>query len=445
MLNALRAAVVTVLLMLNALVGRLDAQVNSDWKEPFPPFRIAGNLYYVGSKGLANYLITTPRGHILINSDLESSVPLLRASVEKLGFKFRDIRILLISHAHWDHDGGSAAIKKITGAKYMVMDADVPVVESGGKADFHYGNVPASLYPPTKVNRVLHDGDEVKLGGATLVAHLTPGHTKGCTTWTMKVKDAGKIYDVVIVGSPNVNPGYRLVDNSSYPKIESDYERTFRVLKSLPVDIFLGAHGSYFDMETKYARLQGGAATPFIDPAGYKAYVLDRERAFRTELAKQKATMMDTSIVAIFKDSGSARVFSAEGQSFRVPEQRQALRALLKKERDLWQAGKPRDYRFLLRVGCFCPGPRGWLAIEARSGQPLRAWDRTGKSAALSDWNTFSIDGLYDNLERTTDRNAVVQIAFDPRWHFPRYVRTTVLPGPDAWSITEVRALRPVR
>jgi len=274
-----------------ASASSLRAQVSPDWTEPFPPFRIAGNLYYVGSKGLANYLITTPQGHILINSDLESSVPLIRASVEKLGFKFGDIRILLISHAHWDHDGGSAEIKRLTGAKYMVMDGDVSVVESGGKTDFQYGNQPASLYPPAKVDRVLHDGDEVQLGGVTLVAHLTPGHTKGCTTWTMTVEESGKLYDVVIIGSPNVNEGYKLVDNASYPEIESDYERTFRVLKSLPVDFFLGAHGSYFDLETKYARLKEGGASPFIDAPGYKRYVADREAAFRTELARQKAEL----------------------------------------------------------------------------------------------------------------------------------------------------------
>ena len=271
--------------------GNACAQTSPDWTAPFPPFRIAGNLYYVGSKGLANYLITTPQGHILINSDLEESVPLIRASVEKLGFKFNDIRILLISHAHWDHDAGSAAIKTLTGAKYMVMDGDVPVVESGGKADFEYGNKAAMLYPPAKVDRVLHDGDEVKLGGATLVAHLTPGHTKGCTTWTMKVEEAGKTYDVVIIGSPNVNDGYKLVGNSAYPEIASDYERTFRVLSSLPVDFFLGAHGSYFDLDTKYARMKEGAVLPFIDPVGYKSYVTDREKAFRTELAKQKAAI----------------------------------------------------------------------------------------------------------------------------------------------------------
>ena len=272
-----------------SIVSPLRAQSNPDWTEPFPPFHIAGNLYYVGSKDLAIYLVTTPRGHILINSGLVSSVPLIRTSVEKLGFKFNDIRILLISHAHWDHDGGSAEIKTLTGATYMVMDADVPVVESGGKTDFQYGNASASLYPPTRVDRALHDGDEVKLGSTTLVARLTPGHTKGCTTWTMKVSEAGKIYDVVIIGSPNVNEGYRLVMNSSYPEIEADFEKTFRVLKSLPVDIFLGAHGSYFDMTTKYARMKEAGTNPFIDPEGYTSYITDREKAYRTELAKQKA------------------------------------------------------------------------------------------------------------------------------------------------------------
>src|SRR5258705_5765579 len=173
----------------------------------------------------------------------------------------------------------------------MVMDGDVSVVESGGQTAFQSGNNPATLYPSDKVDRVLHDGDEVKLGGATLVAHLTPGHTKGCTTWTMKVDEAGKTYDVVIIGSPNVNEGYKLVGNSSYPEIASDYERTFQVLKSLPVDFFLGAHGAYFDLETKYARLRAGATSPFIDPAGSKSYLADREKAFRTELARQRAAI----------------------------------------------------------------------------------------------------------------------------------------------------------
>src|SRR5882724_9752407 len=260
----------------------------NDWTEPFPAFRIAGNLYYVGSKGLANYLITTPQGHILINSDLEENVPLIRASVEKLGFKFSDIKVLIISHGHWDHAAGSDAIKKLTGAKYMVMDADVSVVESGGKTDFQYGNDPALLYRPAKVDRVLHDGDEVKLGGTVLVAHLTPGHTKGCTTWTMQVTERGKTYNVVILGSPNVNPGYKLVDNKAYPEIAEDYERMWRVLKSLPCDILLGAHGSYFGLDEKYPLMKGEGANPFVDPSGYKKYVAQKEQEFRTELAKQK-------------------------------------------------------------------------------------------------------------------------------------------------------------
>lgn len=283
-LSILAGAIVAVISFASALYS----QSNADWTEPFPPFKIAGNLYYVGSKGLANYLITTPQGHILINSDLEQNVPLIRASVEQLGFKFTDIKILLISHAHWDHNAASDTIKKQTGAKYMVMDADVSVVESGGKTDFQYANVASALYPPTNVDRVLHDGDEVRLDGAVLVARLTPGHTKGCTTWTMKVQEGGKTYNVVIVGSPNVNPGYKLVNNGAYPQIVTDYERMFQVLKSLPCDIFLGAHGSYFDLEGKYARLKENA-TAFIDPEGYKKYVADREQAFKREFAKQRA------------------------------------------------------------------------------------------------------------------------------------------------------------
>lgn len=285
----MRVSIQALLLFVTSATS-IFAQANPGWLEPFPPFRIAGNLYYVGSKGLASFLVTTPQGNILINSDFEANVPMIEASIERLGFKYSDTKILLISHAHLDHDAGSALIKEKTGATYMVMDADVPVVESGGKADFQYGNDGSSLYRTTKVDRVLHDGDKVALGGTTLVAHLTPGHTKGCTTWTMKVAEAGKTYDVVIVGSPNVNPGYKLVNNSAYPGIAEDYAMMFRVLKSLPCDIFLGAHGSYFGLEAKYPLLKKGSANPFVDPNGYKSYVAEREQAFRTELAKQKAS-----------------------------------------------------------------------------------------------------------------------------------------------------------
>jgi metallo-beta-lactamase class B len=262
---------------------------SADWSEPFPPHRMIGNIYYVGSRGLASYLITTPNGHILINSNLKTSVALIRENVEKLGFRFDDVKILLISHAHFDHDGGSAEVKKLTGAKYMVMDGDVDVVESGGKSDFQYGGDAKTWYPATKVDRVLHDGDEVKLGATTLTAHKTAGHTRGCTTWSLKVSEAGKTYDVVIVGSPNVNPGYKLVQNTRYPEIADDYERGFHVLNSLPCDVFLGAHGSYYDMEAKYARLNAGAVNPYIDSQGYKDYVADRQQAFLSELQKQTA------------------------------------------------------------------------------------------------------------------------------------------------------------
>ena len=277
------------LLLTFVFAGSAFAQATPDWTNPFPPYRIIGNVYYVGSQGLASYLITTKEGHILINSSLESSVPLIRESIEKLGFKFGDVKILLISHAHWDHCAGSASIKELTGAKYMVMDADVPEIEAGGKGNFQYGDSPTSRYQPTKVDRVLHDGEVVKLGDAVLTAHLTPGHTKGTTTWTMKAKEGDRTYNVVIIGSPNVNAGYKLVNNALYPQIASDYERMFRILKSLPCDVFLGAHGNYYGMEAKYARMKEHAANPFIDPEGYKSYVAEREQTFRTELAKQTA------------------------------------------------------------------------------------------------------------------------------------------------------------
>ena len=266
-------------------IRQAAAQQNPTWTEAFSPFHIAGNLYYVGTRGLASYLIKSSDGLILINSDLPENVPQIKASIEQLGFKFSDVKVLLISHAHWDHDAGSAKVKELTGAKYMVMDADVPVVESGGKEDFRYSDAKYQ-YPPTKVDRVLHDGDEVRLGDATLVAHKTPGHTKGCTTWTMKVKEGAKTYDIVIVGSPNTND-FKLVGNKEYPTIVQDFEKTFRVLKSLPCDIFLGAHGAYFNMDAKYPKFKAGDAMVWVDPAGYKAYVEDREKAFRAEVAKQ--------------------------------------------------------------------------------------------------------------------------------------------------------------
>jgi metallo-beta-lactamase class B len=255
------------------------AQGNADWHAAFPAFKIAGNLYYVGTADLAVYLIRTPRGNILINSDFAEDVPTVRKSIESLGFKYSDTKIVLISHAHGDHDEGVGIIQKDTGAQVMVMDGDVADVESTAQGR-----------PGAKVNRVLRDGDKVELGGSTLVARLTPGHTKGCTTWTMQVDEGGKKLNAVIIGSPNVNPGYVLVGNKNYPAIAQDYEKTFKVLNSLPVDLFLGAHGSYFGMKAKYDTMKKGGPNPFIDPAGYKAYVSEREVAFRREWDRQKQT-----------------------------------------------------------------------------------------------------------------------------------------------------------
>jgi CubicO group peptidase (beta-lactamase class C family)/glyoxylase-like metal-dependent hydrolase (beta-lactamase superfamily II) len=257
----------------------------SDWGKPFPAHKVVGNVYYVGSRDLATFLVTTPEGHILINSGFESTVPLIQRSVESLGFKMTDVKILLASHAHSDHVAGHALLQKLTGAKVYVMRGDDQVIASGGKGQYMYTS---SRWTPCKVDRVLEAGDEVKLGGVTLVAHLTPGHTRGCTTWTCRVQDGGKTYDVVVIGSPNVNPGFRLVDNHDYPEIATDFAKTFEVLQSLPCDVFLGAHGGYYGMVERYDLLKKGQTNAFVNPQGYREFVAQKERAFRATLAAQQ-------------------------------------------------------------------------------------------------------------------------------------------------------------
>jgi len=242
----------------------------------FPAHKIIGNVYYAGSQALGTFLITTPEGHILINSDYEVTVPVIKASVEQLGFKFTDIKILLGSHAHGDHMEGDAMVKEMSGARVMAMEQDVAALQAmkpGGKA-----------HP---IDRVLKDGDTVTLGGMTLTAHLTPGHTKGCTTWTFKAQENGKSYDVVIVGSAGVNPGVKLVGNADYPTIAADYVKTFATLRSLPCDVPLGSHPGMFSMAAKYPNV-GKGANPYIDPEGYRIEIDTNDAVFYRTLAAQK-------------------------------------------------------------------------------------------------------------------------------------------------------------
>lgn len=254
--------------------------------EAFPAHRVAGNTYYVGSKELASYLITTPEGHFLINSSFEETVPLIRGAVESLGFKMTDVKFLLASHAHNDHVAGHAKMRELTGAKVLVMAGDDGVIAAGGAGQYLYTD---HRWPECPVDRVLKDGEEVTLGGTTLIARRTPGHTRGCTTWTWQEAVDGKKLDVVVIGSPNVNPGYVLVGNTEYPQIADDYQQTFAVLKKLPCDVFLGAHGNYYDLLAKYERLEKKEpGNPFIDPAGYQAYVALKEATFRKKLAEQE-------------------------------------------------------------------------------------------------------------------------------------------------------------
>jgi metallo-beta-lactamase class B len=247
-----------------------------DQTTAFPPHRIVGNLYYVGSNSLASFLIATPQGLILINSSYERSVPVIQKSVEALGFKMADIKILLGSHAHGDHMEGDAAVKALSGAQVVAMAEDVPALERmrpGGK--------------PHPIDRVIHDGDTVTLGGTTLVAHLTPGHSRGCTTWTVKVADGGRSLDVVIVGSLGVNPGFQLVNNPEVPAIADEFRRAFRVSRALPCDVPLASHPAMYRMAEKHRRLTAGGPNPFIDPGGYARELDLTEAMFEAVLTAQ--------------------------------------------------------------------------------------------------------------------------------------------------------------
>jgi metallo-beta-lactamase class B len=271
-----------------ALASAVLAQNTRPDNQPFPAFRVMGNVYYVGASDIASYLIATPAGHILIDSGYEDTPPIVRDGILKLGFKLQDVKILLNSQAHFDHVAGQAEIQRMTGAKIYSSEREVAVLESGGKADPRWGR--EYTYPAVKVDRVVRDLDEVTLGGVTLVAHLTPGHSIGCTTWTLRVPEGGKVYDVVIVGGTAINPGVELVGKPTWPGIADDYARTFRVLRALPCDVFLGAHGVYFGMAEKYKKLKAGAeVNPFIDPEGYRAYVNRAEKEYLEQLTKEKA------------------------------------------------------------------------------------------------------------------------------------------------------------
>ena len=268
-------------------VPQADATMRS-WNQPVEPFRIIGNIYYVGASDVTSFLIVTPAGDILLDGGFVETAPQIEVNIKRLGFRLSDVKILLSSHAHYDHAGGLAELRRATGATFYASAGDAQVLESGGHGDPSF--VSDVAFPPVKPDRLLHDGSGVMLGGMALTARVTAGHTKGCTTWTTMVSDGGKSYHVVFVCSTSVLPGIKLLNNQSYPTIASDYENTFRVLRALPCDVFLGAHGSFFNLTAKREALARGAKpNPFIDPAGYHAYVERSEAAFRAELRRQQA------------------------------------------------------------------------------------------------------------------------------------------------------------
>jgi metallo-beta-lactamase class B len=280
-LAALMAAIV--------LAVPVRAQETPDWTRPFPPFKLIGNVYWVGTYDLSTFLITTPQGHILVNSGLKRTVPQIAEGMEKLGFRLSDTKILLTTQAHWDHVAGFGELKRLTGATVMVSEADAPVLADGGRSDFRWGNEPGSRFDPVTVDRRLKDGDTITLGGTTLTAHLHPGHTKGATSFTFTVPEAGRDYRVIIANMASINQGVTVNSMPQYPTIAADYTRTFAAQEAIAVDVFLASHAGQFRLHDKYK--PGDAYDPdrFVDPRGYRTAVADLEQKFKAQLAKERA------------------------------------------------------------------------------------------------------------------------------------------------------------
>jgi len=268
-----------------ATFGQRNSTERAEWNQPVEPFRIIGNIYYVGVTGVAAYLIATPKGHVLLDGGFAETALIIEKNMASLNFRVQDVKYLLNSHAHYDHCGGLAALKRISGAQMVASRADAEVLESGRQKNY---SIPESLFPRVKVDRLISDGETVQLGGATLTAVLTPGHTKGCTTWTMPVQELGKTYQVVFYCSTSV-PGYPLVDNPRYPEIVSDYEQSLVRLRQLPCDVFLAPHGSFFHLMEKRAEMAKGGANPFVNPFELRAWVDQSEQDFQEELKTQQA------------------------------------------------------------------------------------------------------------------------------------------------------------
>lgn len=255
------------------------------WEEADEPVRIVGPIYFVGTKGLGAFLFTTSEGHILMNTGMPSSGPMIVDSIRKLGFKPEDIKVMINGHAHVDHAGAFAFMKKLTGAQLAVMKDDVAAMESGGRDDFKYGN--DLTYEGVKVDRVLRDGDTFKLGDVLLTAYHTPGHTRGATTWIANLVVDGKAYVVAFPDGAGFNPGYRVARHPSYPGIEDDYRNTHHALEMIRPDIWLAQHNEYYDLEGKRKRAETEGVNAWIDPEGYRRFIAGKKRAFEDEVDEE--------------------------------------------------------------------------------------------------------------------------------------------------------------
>ncbi len=277
------------LILFLAFGAALVAQQNPEWTKPFPPFRIVGNIYWVGSYDLSSYLVTTPQGNILINTGIGDTAQEIKRSVETLGFKLSDTKILTATHGHYDHVAGLAALKRMTGATVMIAEPDRELLETGGKADFRFGNDAFAQFDPVKVDRTFKDNDTISLGGSVLTAHLHAGHTKGATSFTTNVQDGGKTYRVIIANMGSINPGVKMTGMPGFPDIAQAYANTFRAQKDMQIDVWLASHASQFHMHEKYTPGSPYDPRRFVDPDGFRKSVQELEKTYLEQVAREKA------------------------------------------------------------------------------------------------------------------------------------------------------------
>lgn len=391
------------------------AETPSAWTEPVEPFRIIGNVYYIGTADLTSYLITTPEGHILLDAPLDENVPHLLQSIEALGFDPQEIEIILNSHAHYDHAGGFAAIREITGARLLASAADAELLERGGRDDFAFED--RAVFRPVTVDGIVEDEQIVELGGVRMRALMTPGHTMGGTSWVIDVEEEGRTYRVLFANSMSA-PGYDLVDNERYPEIMRDYRRSFARLGAIDADVFLSTHGSFFGLGRKIAMMGGaGSVNPFVDREASKQYVERWQSIIETQFGVQREAAAVDALLDRFHDAASR----ADGEVYFSTFDPDAI-FIGTDAGERWTTDEFREFA----EPYFSRG-QGWTYV------PVRRFIEVDDSL-----DTAWFDEILENESYGTTRGTGVLVKHDDGWKIVQYHLTIPVPNEIAKDVVEM-------